>query len=98
MHDALDSTYLADRTLMRIRLKPAAAFAVIAVCLASCRNPTADAQIAEQLRDLGDELNGLRQDAGDTHSQLDSLRLVVARQDTLLRQLAGMAGVPVPAR
>ena len=32
------------------------------------------------------------------HEQIDSLRLAVARQDTLLRQLAGMANVPVRPR
>jgi len=52
----------------------------------------------EQMRQLGDELNASRQDAGIMHDQLDSLRIAVARQDTLLRQLAGMANVPVPPR
>jgi hypothetical protein len=58
----------------------------------------ADAQIAEQMRQIGDEMNLLRQDVSDMHGQADSLRSVVAKQDTLLRQLAGMAGVPVPTR
>jgi prefoldin subunit 5 len=58
----------------------------------------ADAQIAEQMQQLGNELNLLRQDVSDLHGQADSLRSVVVRQDTLLRQLAGMAGVPVPSR
>jgi hypothetical protein len=43
-------------------------------------------------------MNLLRQDVSDMHGQADSLRSVVAKQDTLLRQLAGMAGVPVPTR
>ncbi len=66
-----------------------------AISLAGCRSPMADAQMVEQMRQLGDELNGLRQDAAQAHQQVDSLRTVVARQDTLLRQLAGMAGVRV---
>lgn len=69
-----------------------------ACCLSSCRSPMADAQIAEQMQQLGNELNLLRQDVSDLHGQADSLRSVVVRQDTLLRQLAGMAGVPVPSR
>ncbi|CAN5816760.1 hypothetical protein BH11GEM2_BH11GEM2_27320 [soil metagenome] len=64
----------------------------------SCRNPTADASMIEQMRQLGDELNASRQDAALMHDQMDSLRIAVAKQDTLLRQLAGMANVPVPPR
>lgn len=64
----------------------------------ACRNPQADALIAEQMRDIGDEVNDTRQQTADMRDTIDSLRLVVARQDTLLRQLAGMAGVPVPPR
>lgn len=65
---------------------------------AACRSPQADAAIAEQMQQMGDELNAVRQDNAATVEQLDSLRLMVARQDTLLRQIAGMAGVPVPPR
>lgn len=74
--------------------------ALIATLLAAagCRNPQADALIAEQMRGIGDEMNATRQEAADMRDTVDSLRLVVARQDTLLRQLAGMAGVPVPQR
>ena len=67
-------------------------------CVASCRNPAADASMAEQMRQVGDELNATRQEAAAMHDQIDSLRMTVARQDTLLRQLAGMANVPVPLR
>jgi hypothetical protein len=81
---------------MRIRYVGGTALVAAALCVSSCRSPMADAQIAEQMQQLGNELNGLRQDASDMHGQVDSLRMVVARQDTLLRQLAGMAGVPQP--
>ena len=68
------------------------------VATMSCRNPAADATMIEQMRQLGDELNASRQDASTIHDQLDSLKIVVAKQDTLLRQIAGMANVPVPPR
>ena len=68
----------------------AAALAV----LTSCRNPQADAYLSEQVRQMGDELNAARQQNADMQSAIDSLRGVVARQDTLLTKLAGMAGVP----
>lgn len=74
-------------------------FALAAILFASgCRNPQADALIAEQMRDIGDEVNSARLEAADMRDAIDSLRSVVARQDTLLRQLAGMANVPVPPR
>lgn len=47
---------------------------------------------------MADELNATRQESAVVQERLDSLRFVVARQDTLLRQLAGMAGVPVAPR
>ena len=71
---------------------------VACVAALGCRSPKADAAIAEQMQQMADELNAVRQDNAATVEQLDSLRILVARQDTLLRQLAGMAGVPVPPR
>jgi septal ring factor EnvC (AmiA/AmiB activator) len=58
-----------------------------------CRSPQADAYVAEQLRQMADELNASRQQQAQIQSELDSLHAVVARQDTLLGRLAGMAGV-----
>ena len=60
----------------------------------ACRSPQQDAFLVEQLRQMADELNASRQQTADIQTQLDSLRGVVARQDTLLTRLAGMAGVP----
>ena len=62
--------------------------------LAGCRSPQQDAYLIEQLRQMADELNASRQQTADIQTELDSLRVVVARQDTLLTRLAGMAGVP----
>ena len=61
---------------------------------AGCRSPQSDAYLIEQIRQIGDELNASRQQASDLQSQLDSLRGVVARQDTLLTRIAAMAGIP----
>lgn len=72
------------------------ALAGVLLVFAACRNPQADALIAEQMREMGDELNASRQEAAVMHEQIDSLRITVATQDTLLRRLAGMANVPVP--
>lgn len=68
--------------------------AALLLLTASCRSPQSDAYLAEQIRQLGDELNASRQQDAQMQSDLDSLRIVVARQDSLLTRLAGMAGVP----
>jgi len=77
-------------SLVSRRVVPVAAL----VLLASCRNPQADAYLGEQIRQLGDELNASRQQEAQMQADIDSLRTVVAKQDTLLTRLAGMAGVP----
>jgi hypothetical protein len=71
-----------------------AGMAAMLIAFASCRNPQADAYLSEQLRQMGDELNASRQQEAQMQSELDSLKGVVARQDTLLTRLAGMAGIP----
>ena len=71
---------------------------VAAVLLASCRDPRAEANIAQAMLDVGTELSALQQDYAILQSELDSLRSVVARQDTVLARLASMAGLPLPAR
>jgi septal ring factor EnvC (AmiA/AmiB activator) len=79
------------RSISRLRV---ASMPVALALLAGCRSPQQDAFLIEQLRQMADELNASRQQTADIQTQLDSLRVVVARQDTLLTRLAGMAGVP----
>ena len=66
--------------------------------LVSCRSPMADVQITEQMRQLADELNGARQESAAMHEQIDSLRLALVHQDSLIRQLANLAGSPLPVK
>jgi uncharacterized protein (DUF1810 family) len=68
-------------------------FPTLAGCL---RDPAADAAAAQAITEMADELGALRQDNASLQGQVDSLRGVVARQDTVLRRLANMAGVPMP--
>jgi prefoldin subunit 5 len=66
---------------------------------AACNAPTQqDMQAAQALEDLGASYNDLRQVQQGLQDQVDSLRLVVARQDTIMRTLANLAGVQVPSR
>ena len=69
-------------------------FAAALTSVAGCRSPQSDAYLLEQMKQMADELNASRQQTADLQTQIDSLRTVVAKQDTLLTKLAGMAGVP----
>jgi hypothetical protein len=48
----------------------------------------------QQMIDMGDILNEVQLRTADMQATLDSLRLVVARQDTAISRLANLAGVP----
>jgi hypothetical protein len=68
------------------------------VLLASCRDPRAEANIAEAMVQVGTEISAMRQDYALLQNQVDSLRGVVARQDTLISRLATLANMPLPSR
>lgn len=90
---------------MRTHLLPTARYRpwrvlVAGLCLAGAlsgclRNPAADAATAQALTEIADQLGALQQDNAALQTQVDSLRTVVARQDTVLRRLANMAGVSI---
>jgi hypothetical protein len=71
---------------------------ILALLLASCRDPRAEANIAEAMVQVGTEISAIRQDMAVLQMQVDSLRSVVARQDTLITRLATVANVPVAPR
>jgi len=71
-----------------------AAIALVIICSA-CPASRADIAISEQIIQLGDGLNDLRQENAVLQQQVDSLSLVIAKQDTVLRQLANLAGIPL---
>jgi hypothetical protein len=66
--------------------------------LASCRDPRAEANIAEAMIQVGTEMSALRQDYAVLQGQVDSLRGVVARQDTVLARLVSIANTAQPTR
>ena len=84
-----------------MRRAPISRIAVVAGVLgaAACApDTTAGINTAQALVELGDALNAVREEQSILQTQVDSLREVVARQDTVLRQIANVAGVPVPPR
>lgn len=61
----------------------------------ACRDPRAEANIAQAMTDVGTQINSMQQDASVLQWQLDSLRQVVARQDTLINRIASHVGLPI---
>lgn len=79
------------------RLTPVV-LALVAVVLNSCRDPRAEANIAMAMTEVGVSMSQLQQDAAILQWQVDSLRQVVARQDTLIQRLASHVGLPLMPR
>jgi hypothetical protein len=63
--------------------------------LGACGGPgtTGDTTLAETLIDMSDALVAVREETALLQAQVDSLREQMARQDTVLRRLASMAGI-----
>ncbi|MDP1892449.1 MAG: hypothetical protein Q8K55_16305 [Gemmatimonadaceae bacterium] len=66
------------------------------VLAAGCRSPTADVAVAEQLAQVSEALVAMQDQIAMNSVTVDSLVRVLARQDTLIRRLAAVSGVPVP--
>lgn len=75
-----------------------ATVAAVLLAVACAPDTTAGINTGQALVELGDALNAVREEQSILQTQVDSLREVVARQDTLIRQIANIAGVPVPTR
>lgn len=69
-----------------------------ALLASSCRDPRAEANIAQAMSDVGTQISAMQQDYAILQSEVDSLRGVVARQDTIIGRLASMAGLPYSPR
>jgi len=78
-----------------IRLSPRWAIALL-VLAAGCRSPAADAAIAEQMQQMSDALVEMRDQVAVMTTTVDSLVVVAARQDTLIKKLAAASNVPIP--
>ncbi|HET6702342.1 MAG TPA: hypothetical protein VFH14_11085 [Gemmatimonadaceae bacterium] len=73
-------------------------FLLVAVAaLGACGGPvtTGETTLAETLIDMSDALIAVRGETALLQAQVDSLREQMARQDTVLRRLASMAGMPL---
>lgn len=61
----------------------------------ACANPRAEANVATALNDAANEIGGLKNDLAQVEVELDSLRTIVAKQDTTITHLAAVANVPI---
>lgn len=74
------------------------AAALLSLAMAACAMPavqSSDISQGELMLELSDALAGMRSDNADLQAQVDSLRTVVQRQDSLLVRLASATGVPL---
>jgi hypothetical protein len=55
-----------------------------------------DFQMAQTINEMADAVNEIRQLSYELQDRVDSLTFVVARRDTVIRQLANLAGVTIP--
>jgi hypothetical protein len=68
--------------------------ALMVVGATSCTNPRVQANMAQAINDIGSELNAQRQDMAVLQEQIDSLKQVTAKQDTVIHRLLNVAGLP----
>lgn len=83
----------------RSRTRPRVAFAaaclvVVAVVSACYEDPNDKLNQLQQITDMTDAVNELNSRTSELLFTVDSLRGVMARQDTTIARLANLAGVP----
>jgi outer membrane murein-binding lipoprotein Lpp len=66
--------------------------AVAVLGTAGCTNPRAEAATAQALNDAANEIGGLKNDVAQLQADLDSLRAVVAKQDTVISRILAATG------
>lgn len=73
------------------------AFASLAAAVTSCKGGISttgsELSTSQAILDIGQSLVDIREDNAQLQAQIDSLRGIVAYQDTVLRQLAAQGGV-----
>jgi hypothetical protein len=72
------------------------AAALVLLLGSACLPSRQDVDTAQALIEIGDALNDVRMSQSELQDQIDSLRFVVSRRDSVIRQLANLAGVVVP--
>jgi len=69
--------------------------AALLALASACSNPRTEANVAAALNDAATEIGGLKSDMAAIQAQLDSLRTVVAKQDTTIGHIAAVNNIPI---
>ena len=80
---------------MRRRLRTFFALAAVVGGSSSCATPNSLAALNDQINQAADMMNNLQMNMATIQSSLDSLTLVVQKQDTTIARLANAAGIPI---
>ena len=69
----------------------------LAIVASGCLPATErDFQMAQTVTEMSDAVNEIRQMSYELQDRVDSLTTIIAKRDTVIRQLANLAGVQVP--
>ena len=71
------------------------AFVAATVVITACDNPRTSANVAQALNDAATEISGLRNDLAMLQAQLDSMRDVMAKQDSNIARIAAVNNIPI---
>ena len=77
-------------------LKRSALLAIVTAAAGCLPATERDFQMAQTVTEMSDAVNEIRQMSYELQDRVDSLTTIVAKRDTLIRQLANLAGVPIP--
>ena len=80
---------------LNVRLLKAAFYAGVLSLTACVSSPQAEASRAQQMIEMSDAVTQLRQQTADLQGAIDSLKLVLAKQDTTNARLANVTGIVV---
>ena len=67
---------------------------VLVLSAASCTNPRTEAAMVQELNDAATEIGAMKSDIGQLQNDVDSLKLVLAKQDTVISRLVEVTHVP----
>ena len=71
-----------------------ASAAMLLSAATSCVNPRSQAALIQELNDAASEISAVKGDIAQLQSDVDSLRQVVAKQDTVISRLVEVTHVP----
>jgi septal ring factor EnvC (AmiA/AmiB activator) len=69
--------------------------AFTAAIATACSNPRTEANVAQALNDAANEIGGLKNDLAQLQTQIDSLRAVIAKQDSTIARIAAVNNIPI---